>query len=232
MLASLGAKTLADVLALPVIRAPRLVAAELGLLFEDMSVEFPGELIVERPVAEHQATGDVAARWKTIAAFLADNKPGMLETFLPPATATTIAAAETALGRSLPADYKQFLLLCNGQEPSSPMVGTCSLHRVERLADEYKELSSVFDEEDEVNRDLVAPGVRPLNFSAGWIPIGRSARGRDSLCLDMDPAEGGRPGQVIKVAVNFDDRPVVAPTFADLLSLFFEGVQIGEIVLD
>jgi cell wall assembly regulator SMI1 len=46
------------------------------------------------------------------------------------------------------------------------------------------------------------------------------------------PGPGGTRGQIIEYIVDFNDRPRVAASFADLLSLYFEGIQTGEIDLD
>jgi hypothetical protein len=78
----------------------------------------------------------------------------------------------------------------------------------------------------------VGEGVRAVDWCEGWIPISRSARGRDYLCIDLDPAPGGVRGQIVEYVADDSARPLVAKSFADLLSLYFEQAQTGAIDLD
>jgi cell wall assembly regulator SMI1 len=230
-LAGLGVETVGELVSLPEIRAPKLVAAELTEVLEELGVLLEGRLVVDEPVTL-AATGDLEHRWKTIVAWLEEQRPDVLETFRPPTTASAIAAAEEELGRPLPDSYKRFLAIHDGQEDASPMVGTCSLFPVGSLAGEFRSLHALFEAEGAVDEDLAGPGVRPVECAHGWVPIGRSARGRDFLCIDLDPASGGRPGQIVQLSIDFDDRPLVAASFADLLSLFYTQLQTGEIETD
>ncbi|MCY1059948.1 SMI1/KNR4 family protein [Nannocystis sp. SCPEA4] len=70
---------------------------------------------------------------------------------------------------------------------------------------------------------------KPVFYSPGWIPIGCSPRGRDFLCLDFDPAKGGKAGQVILFVTDFNERFQVAPSFAELLTVFLKEAKAGEI---
>lgn len=226
---SLGVTTLEELLAVPrLVLERKMMAAELRELFADRGVAYAGEMVVDEPVVATVA-GDVLARWAAVAAWLSEHRPAALASFHPPAAAAAIAAAEVALGQTLPEDYRRFLAVHDGQEEGGPMVGTCSLFPVAELAESHGWLGTLFEHPKEVASDLVGDGVRAMELVNGWIPIGKSARGRDYLCLDLDPAEGGTRGQIIKVAVDFDDRPVVAASFTELLSVFYTGLQTGEI---
>lgn len=232
-LESLGVGTLGELLDRPEIAAPPMVAAELEVLFDEMDVEYAGELRVEKGNVEHRAEGDVAARWKTIESWLRERHPELLEELRPPAQADAIAAVEKDLGQKLPDDYKRFLAIHDGQKPNAAMVGTCALLPVAEVPVRHRRLASLMqDAEEEMDPELADPGVRAAAFLPGWVPIGVSARGRDYLCIDLDPAEGGTSGQIIEVSVDFDDRPKIAASFADLLSLYFEQLQTGEIEIE
>jgi cell wall assembly regulator SMI1 len=227
-LAKLGVNTVEELLALPQLRAPKLVAAELQAVLEELDLVFPGQLFVDAPTLA-AAMGDVLERWQTIASWLAEHRPELLEQFRPPATPGALAAAEQAIGRALPDDYKRFLLRHDGQVERAPMVETCSLFPVGSLAAEYQTVQGLFESRRPIGADLAGEGVRAIECSPGWIPIGRSAQGRDFLCLDLDPAPGGRAGQIIQISVVFAERPRVATSFTELLSVFFEQLQTGEI---
>jgi cell wall assembly regulator SMI1 len=66
----------------------------------------------------------------------------------------------------------------------------------------------------------------------GWIVFAESTGG-DFLAVDMDPAEGGRPGQVIRVGLHHDDGPVyVAESVTELLRLQLAALERGDYQCD
>ncbi len=231
LLQELGVSTLGEILALQKIQATPMSIAELTEVFSELEVRFEGEFVSTAGSADNNATGPLEERWETIKSWLLEHHPRVYEEFLPPATEAQIEEAEKSLGCRLPEDYRRFLRLHNGQVSGGAMVMTCSLFPVEKLHEAHKRYSSVFDGDNPppTNVDL---GIRAVEHSEGWIPIGNSARGRDYLCLDMDPAEEGTVGQVILTAVDFNDHRLLAPNFADFLSHFFEELQTGEILLN
>lgn len=233
LLAKWKVETVEALLARPEIRAPKAVIAELSALFEENDLGYAGKLVADVPQLL-TASGDVRERWATIRKWLEQNSLETLESFAPPASQNAIEVAETALDQTLPADYKAFLAIHNGQSDIGPMIGTCSLFPVGKLAEAYEWVETLNDEQDEgeVDAEECGPGIRPVSFSPGWIPIGRSARGRDYLCIDLDPAPGGVSGQIIQMSVDFSDRPLIAKSFTEMLSVFFEQMQTGEIVTD
>jgi cell wall assembly regulator SMI1 len=230
-LQSLNVTTLGALLSLPRIVAPhRLILGELEMLFDDLGVTYSGEL--EGPTlgrAALKAGGSIEERWATIGGWLKSEYPDALSQFRKPATQAAILNAEKKLGVTLPDDYKQFLALHNGQEEFAPMVGFGALFAIEEVAEAH---ANIVGDETPVDVDEAGEGVRPLDYCKGWIPISRSARGRDYLCIDLDPAKGGTRGQIIEYVVDSNARSLVAKSFADLLSLYFQQAQTGELDLD
>jgi cell wall assembly regulator SMI1 len=232
-LQTLGVSTVGELLALPELRAHKLVLAELTAAFEEIGVEYEGKMNVARPAKKLvKATGDIVRRWRTIASWLEKNHPSAIAGFNDPASAELIAASEKALGRVLPEEYKQFLAIHDGQQADAPMVETASLLSIGEVAKSHKRLVDLCKEPSTLDEEMVAEGIRPIEFCAGWVPIGRSARGRDFLCIDLDPGPKGTSGQIIMYAVDDEGRSLVAKSFADLLSVYFEQVQAGEIEID
>ena len=231
ILASLGVSTVGELMGLQEIAAPRLVLAELQCLFQDLGLEYQGTFspLESLPGSVAKATGSVVERWQTIQEYLEKEFPDTLFGFRPPATGEAIAATEKALGHQLPEDYKQFLAIHNGQRANEPWVAYGTLLPVEEVARTW---SSFCADETPVEADLVGEGIRSVVLSPGWIPIGISPRGRDFLCLDLDPGPEGQRGQILEYIVDDDSRSLVAASFADLLSLYFEQVQSGEIELE
>jgi cell wall assembly regulator SMI1 len=237
LLSSLGVDTVGELLALPRIEMPtiwpvkisRLVAREIQEVIAELGEQYRGEIVIPAPrEATLKATGDVKERWATIAAWLEKEHPHALAQFHPPATEDAIAAAEAQLGVVFPADYRAFLSIHNGQNHYAPMVGLGPLSKVEAIAETR---GNIFGEETAIDPELAGEGVRAVEYSRKWIPITLSARGRDNLCLDLDPAPGGQVGQIIEYIADADERPLIAKSFADLLSKYFEQAQTGEIDL-
>ncbi len=231
-LQGLGVATLGDLLDLPTIEAPKLVASELLALFDELEVPYAGEVVAKTKAAAKRVSGGVGDRMRTIEAWLDENKPHLLETFCPPASAEAIAAAQQTLGVELPDDWVDLLRLHDGQEPDAPMIATCSLLPLGEVVSERARLVELFRDAGPVDESAVDAGVKKVAYTPAWIPIGRSARGRDILCLDLDPDRGGRRGQVVLVAVDDDARNLVAASVADLLAQYFEAAQNGELEED
>lgn len=238
LLSSLGIDTVGELLALPRIEVPKawpmkiakLVVHEIHTVLEELGETYGGQIVVPAPrEAKLQATGTVAERWRTIAAWLEKAHPRALAQWNPPASEATIAAVEQQLGVTFPADYRAFLAIHNGQDHDAPMVGAGPLLRVEAIAETR---GNIFGQEaNAIDPELAGEGVRAVEYSRQWIPITLSARGRDNLCLDLDPAPGGVVGQIIEYIADADERPLVAKSFADLLSKYFEQAQTGELDL-
>jgi len=242
LLQSLPVTTVGELVDLPEIvlpqdwppRTAKLVAAEILELLASLGGEYPGRIRGPEPKsAELVASGTVRERWNTIETWLKANHAEALEQFNPPAPAAAIAEAEAALGVELPRDYKEFLALHNGQDEFAPFVGLGALMSIEGVVKRHASLSrNASDEEFDIPARFVGPGVRARNYCRKWIAITESARGRDFLCLDLDPASDGVHGQIIEYVLDGAERPLVAQSFADLLSKYFEQAQTGDIVFD
>jgi molybdopterin molybdotransferase len=178
------------------------------------------------------STGTVQQRLDVIHAWMEEEHPEAESLFRPDGCSSlAIQHIEAEMRRKLPGDYKQFLRAHDGQDHGAPMVETCSLFSLDLLPDEYTSLQKLFGANTPPEASAVGPGIKPVACAAGWIPIGRSARGRDYLCIDLEPGAGGVVGQIIQLSIDDDDRSVVAASFADLLSLLLRQMQDGTIDL-
>jgi len=231
-LRELGVDTVGALLALPTLEAQPRILEELHSLFDELDVQYEGTLLLVAPEATERAVGTVRERWAAIAAWLEREHPERLADFAPGATPEAITSAAAALGAELPAEYTEFLTLHDGQQPGAPMLESASLLPLAEVVRRHRILADLFPQQAPIDAAEVDREIRPLELSPGWIPIGVSARGRDVLCLDLDPGEQGTRGQVILVVLDDDVRMLVAPGFADLLARYFEEVQTGELDLD
>ncbi|MFI7133583.1 SMI1/KNR4 family protein [Nonomuraea sp. NPDC050153] len=73
------------------------------------------------------------------------------------------------------------------------------------------------------------PGaIRRQLSSPRWIPFATSTGG-DYLAVDMDPGPAGRPGQVIRVGIHYDNAPVyVADSVTTMLRRLVEALDRGD----
>ena len=229
LLMELGVETVGDLLDLPSITTSALVKTELTAALEDLGATYAGEWVVPAGPPVREATGSLTERWKTVADWLGAEHPDALATFRPPAKEAEIAAAEASLGVALPEDYRAFLALHDGQEDIGPMVAYCSLLPVGELATSRTYHAGLFSE-GSFGDDAVQAGIAPVAWNDGWIPVGKFRR--SVMILDLAPTSAGTLGQIFIAHSDDDVRRIVAPSFADLVSRYFQELQDGTIDLD
>lgn len=170
-------------------------------------------------------------------------EPGPLERFedvLPaPREAQEIEDLERALGVRLPDDLRALYAVADGDDglglfdrhPWQSLGAVVSWHHADRwwaAGDtwKYHTLGSVRSD------GLPQARVRSSADRPGWVIFAESTGG-DFLAVDMDPAEGGRPGQVIRIGLHHDDGPVyVADSVTDLLRLQLAALERGDYKCD
>ncbi len=226
----LGVETVGDLLDLPSITTTGHLRAEIIAILEGFGVAYEGEWIVPEEPPVREATGSLAERWKTVAAWLGAQHPGVLATFRPPATEAQIAAAEKALGVDLPEDYRAFLAIHDGQEELAPMVEFCSLLPVAELASSREEHAHLFGDAAVDEDEAVDAGIALVAWNRAWIPIGKFMR--SVMVLDLAPTPEGTPGQIFVAHSDDDRRALLAPSFTELVARYFRELQDGTIDLD
>ncbi|MFD6993021.1 SMI1/KNR4 family protein [Streptomyces sp. NPDC059943] len=170
-------------------------------------------------------------------------EPGRLERFedvLPaPREAREIEDLECALGVRLPDDLRALYAVADGDDGSGlfdrhlwqSLGEVVSWHHADRwwaAGDTWKRHTLGSARSD----GLPHARVRASADRPGWIIFAESTGG-DFLAVDMDPAEGGRPGQVIRVGTHHDDGPVyVADSVTDLLRLQLAALERGDYKCD
>jgi molybdopterin molybdotransferase len=149
--------------------------------------------------------------------------------------AQDIISAEAALGQSLPGDYRESLLIHDGQVPdqfgcSPGFLFGLNLYPIAKAASRRQGLL-----------DLVARGlgqdlsisthgpVRPAWWDRLWVPIADDGN-NNYCCLDLNPAAGGHVGQVVKVWNESNLRSVQSRSFRDWLTVFADLLEVGEFV--
>ncbi len=91
---------------------------------------------------------------------------------------------------------------------------------------EWKMRKQMLDRGEHAQRDYVTHGpVQPVWWCPGWIPVTHDGAG-NGACIDLDPAPGGTPGQVVDFA-HGPERRVLAKSFAAWLTQLAEDLESG-----
>lgn len=117
---------------------------------------------------------------------------------------------EKRLNVKLPDEMKAFYQIHNGQKDDlgvNAFVRNLTLSPISEIIENWAFLQEEFDPDElELEADQK---VKPVLWSPSWIPIAHNGGG-DYLCLDTDPEEDGRYGQVLYFWHDWGKRAVEA----------------------
>lgn len=91
---------------------------------------------------------------------------------------------------------------------------------LQEALDTHGEMLQMVIDEDLVGQGVAEDGSKPEVFTAGWIPI--AAEDERLLCIDLDPEDGSRVGQVIIVHTTEGSHGRMAD---DLESLWVQAAE-------
>lgn len=165
---------------------------------------------------------DIETTWRRIETWLEANAPDVAAGLSPGATDEQIAATERALAVTFPDNVRASYRIHDGQQ-ADPSVGGGFTEGGEflllsRIVDEWEVWKNLLDDGTfdgfESGPD---EGVRPDWWNARWIPITHDGSG-NHLCLDLDPAPGGKSGQIITMWHDSPEWEVMAGSFGEGLA--------------
>jgi cell wall assembly regulator SMI1 len=172
--------------------------------------------------------------WKRIEAWLEENVPDMLADLQPGASAADIKKAERALSCELPADVAASYRIHDGKRGAvGALFGEWELLQLKYVVDNWKTLKEVADAgtfeqaEGASLPSAVAPQIKHVWWNPLWIPFASNDSG-DFLCLDLDPARGGKSGQLISYLHTEAKRELLAKDFKSWLSGFAKDLESGK----
>ncbi|MER5782532.1 SMI1/KNR4 family protein [Streptomyces mobaraensis] len=161
---------------------------------------------------------------------------GRTEVLPPPASAAALEDAERRIGRALPADLRALYQVADGDGEGLGhryLLGGDAWLSLRHLVTVYARLQEPAPAHWELDWDAVVhdadpPGtVRRCGGHPGWVPF---ASGEDGnyLAVDLSPAVGGRPGQVIRIGRDHHRQPAyVADSVTALLGHQLEQLERG-----
>lgn len=173
--------------------------------------------------------------WKKIESWLSHNAPPVLRSLRGGATEQEIASVEAAIGHTFPSDYRESLLIHEGQELdqfgcSPGFVYGLNLYPLSKVLFGRKMINDLL--RTGLGHDLVIKthgAVRPVWLDRAWIPIADDGN-NNHCCLDLNPAADGHVGQVIKVWNESHLRVVQSKSFHEWLAAFAELLEGGEYI--
>ena len=191
------------------------------------------KLIHEKTSKGYIEKREVEFIWERITTQLKTLAPELHKSLQKGASEKQILKLEKQLGVQLPQDYRRFLTLCNGLKPNSEVEfydgELLSSSEVYRQAKIWKDLLEDGDFEDISSEP--DKGIRNDWWNLKWIPFTHDGGG-NHLCLDLDPAKGGKVGQVITMWHDSEGREVMYSSFTAWLKHILKGLETGKIVFD
>ena len=184
----------------------------------------------------------IEADWERIETWGSENAPRMLEDLNEGASADQISALEAELGLEVPDEFRRSLQVHDGESdgwPNKVFANRGAYLGTERILQEWQQRLEfgigVLEDDEEQDREqqirdgvisVVGP-VKPDTFCKEWIPI-MECNGDVFWALDLSPAEGGAPGQLIEVDWEACSWRVVANSFGEFLSSYASSLETGK----
>ncbi|MBG9387421.1 SMI1/KNR4 family protein [Caenimonas aquaedulcis] len=170
--------------------------------------------------------------WNRFENWLSVHWPDVLPDLNPPATNEEIAQLEEALGVTLPSSFVECLKIHNGHSTAEGLFDGFEFLSTAEILDQWSIWKDLVDAGDfEGAESEPHDGVRGDWWNVRWIPITHNGGG-DHMCIDLDPDEGGKAGQIISMWHDMADRELLAASFEDWFRNYVAAVLAGEYVVE
>jgi cell wall assembly regulator SMI1 len=147
--------------------------------------------------------------WKRIENHLLERDPDALAALRPAAPVDAIREAEAKLGVSFPKELTASLLVHDGQDTGTLFDGW-SLLGVADILEHHGLITHLLDAGEFADcRTRTDKRVREGWYRRGWLPVLSDGFG-NLLCVDTEPSERGKVGQLVTFWHDDERRPVVA----------------------
>ena len=152
----------------------------------------------------------------------------------PGATDEDFKRLEKLIKKELPEDFKRFYRIHNGQnqDPYVPgLIDTELLLSISQIESEWKSWKNFIDNDPEAKNTESEPqkGIKPDWWNEKWIPITSAGTG-DYTCIDLDPTEEGKNGQIIRMIHDDVFRELISPSFTKWFKDYVEKIENGEYI--
>jgi cell wall assembly regulator SMI1 len=178
--------------------------------------------------------GEMKDIWRRIDDKLAALIPDVLEDLGPLADGATeerIAHLEGLIGVRLPEDVRESYAIHDGTG-GRDLYATYGLADLESMGCFWEQLRELSKDADFMGRIPKAKGpIREQWWNPKWIPMTDPGSG-NHICIDLDPAEGGSPGQLIDWDHERGPTSVIAPSLRSYLERFADDLDAGRLRFD
>lgn len=143
------------------------------------------------------------------------------------ATFDTILEAEQQLDCTFPADFKTFLLLCDGSREELVLPNYNSLLSLKEIMDVH---GAMVKAHEDAHEDVTAAADRiaQCGFHHRWVPFANECSGCSITCIDLAPGPTGTLGQVIRWWDDGCDVEFVAESFVAWLRRLVDDLEGGQ----
>lgn len=171
-------------------------------------------------------------RWEN---WMKQHAPRLLNILNPGVTYEAMDSLEKLIGTAMPADFKAFYAIHNGQQKTrTGLIDADQLLPVEDIIDKWHYWQDLLDAgtfmyNDEPIASEPDTGIRNNWWNPLWIPVTSDGFG-NYLCIDLDPAPEGTHGQIITLWHDDGHREIIAPSFREWIARYIDAVERGDYI--
>lgn len=153
------------------------------------------------------------------------------ENLRPGAAEQDIATLEHGLGFEVSAELKTLLRIHDGTQHEWRLLPGWELFSAARIVHEWKVWAELYHQQFKPD-NLACSASGPIKsdewWRLKWVPFCGDGGG-NHLCIDLDPAPGGRVGQVIEMWHDDPQRVVIASSLQDYFSQIATEMAAGRL---
>lgn len=138
----------------------------------------------------------------------------------PGASEQELRRLEETLGVTLPEEFKSFYSVYNGQIWNSgvePVIINLYFSLIAEIIDNWTFLQKEFDPDNDLEPEI-GEELKQVLWHSKWIPIAENGAG-DYLCIDTDPSEKGKIGQILYYYHDWGNRSIEANNLFDFIEI-------------
>jgi len=170
--------------------------------------------------------------WQQIEAEIRSQAPALASRLLPSASPQALSRAEAALGVELPDSVVAVYLVHDGLGLPAVLESrtrASALLPLAEMLEHWRSLTGLLDEGrfDDRAVEKVRGPIKADWYNRRWLPVASDGAG-NYFCIDLDPAEGGKPGQVIAFRHDSPERWLEAPDLATFIATHLDVEEWAE----
>jgi cell wall assembly regulator SMI1 len=174
----------------------------------------------------------IAETWDRIERWLAASAPANLANLNPGASDAELAETERAIGRAMPGEWRKLYRRHDGMNADGNLGSLFFGMRFLPLSRVREELAAVGDNAEPMPVRAGDPAIRCEDMHDRlWVPLAHDL-GDTLLRVDLNPAPGGRLGQVIFTDHADDTAILIAPSISRFLADFADDLDAGRYSLN